>query len=184
MEANYFTILYWFCHTSTWIRHGCTCIPHPEPPFHLPPCIIPLGHPSAPAPSILFPASNLDVPLVYFYSCFLWFWCHIQQIIIKTSIMKLSLMISSQRFIVTGFTSKPIIHLVLNFCLCCKISVQVLDFPGGPVVKNPPGMQRTWVESLIWEYFTCPGATKPMKHDYWSPHALEPMFRNYWAHMP
>ena len=22
MEANYFTILYWFCHTSTWIRHG------------------------------------------------------------------------------------------------------------------------------------------------------------------
>ena len=23
MEANYFTILYWFCHTSTWIRHGC-----------------------------------------------------------------------------------------------------------------------------------------------------------------
>ena len=32
MEANYFTILYWFCHTSTWICHGCTCAPHPEPP--------------------------------------------------------------------------------------------------------------------------------------------------------
>ena len=30
MEANYFTILYWFCHTSTWIRHGCTHVPHPE----------------------------------------------------------------------------------------------------------------------------------------------------------
>ena len=28
----YFTILYWFCHTSTWIRHGCTHVPHPEPP--------------------------------------------------------------------------------------------------------------------------------------------------------
>ena len=28
----YFTILYWFCHTLTWIHHGCTCIPHPEPP--------------------------------------------------------------------------------------------------------------------------------------------------------
>ena len=27
----YFTILYWFCHTSTWIRHGCTCVPNPEP---------------------------------------------------------------------------------------------------------------------------------------------------------
>ena len=22
MEVNYFTILYWFCHTSTWICHG------------------------------------------------------------------------------------------------------------------------------------------------------------------
>ena len=32
MEANYFTLLSWFCHTSTWIRHRCTCAPHPEPP--------------------------------------------------------------------------------------------------------------------------------------------------------
>jgi len=28
----YFTILYWFCHASTCIHHGCTCVPHPEPP--------------------------------------------------------------------------------------------------------------------------------------------------------
>ena len=56
----YFTILYWFCHTSTCIRHGCTCVPHPEPPSHLPPHTIPLGHPSAPSPSFLYPASNLD----------------------------------------------------------------------------------------------------------------------------
>jgi len=34
-------------------------VPHPEPPSHLPPCTVPLGHPSAPAPSILYPASNL-----------------------------------------------------------------------------------------------------------------------------
>ena len=24
IEANYFTILYWFCHISAWIHHGCT----------------------------------------------------------------------------------------------------------------------------------------------------------------
>ena len=59
MEANYFTVLYWFCHTSTWIRHGCTRVPHPEPPSHLPPHPIPLGHPNAPASSILYHASNL-----------------------------------------------------------------------------------------------------------------------------
>ena len=56
----YFTILYWFCHTSTWIHHTCTRVPHPEPPCHLPPHTIPLGHPSAPAPSTLSHALNLD----------------------------------------------------------------------------------------------------------------------------
>ena len=33
----YFTILYRFCHTSTWIQHRYTRVPHPEPPSHLPP---------------------------------------------------------------------------------------------------------------------------------------------------
>ena len=42
LKKNFFnfiflSILYWFCHTSTWIHHGCTRVPHPEPPFHLPP---------------------------------------------------------------------------------------------------------------------------------------------------
>ena len=56
----YFTILYWFCHTSTWIHHGYTCVPHPEPSSLLLPRTIPLGRLSAPAPSIQYHASNLD----------------------------------------------------------------------------------------------------------------------------
>ena len=40
-----------FCHTLTWISHGFTCIPHPDPPSHLSLHPIPLGLPSAPAPS-------------------------------------------------------------------------------------------------------------------------------------
>ena len=56
----YFTILYWFCHTSTCIHHRCTCVPHPEPPSHLPPHTVPLGHPRAPAPNFLYPALNLN----------------------------------------------------------------------------------------------------------------------------
>ena len=75
MEANYFTILYWFCHTSTWIHHGCTRVPHPEPSSHLPPRTIPLGHPSAPAPSILYPASNLDWRFVSYMILYV-FRCH------------------------------------------------------------------------------------------------------------
>ena len=33
----HFTILYWFCHTLTWIRHGCIRAPNPESLSHLPP---------------------------------------------------------------------------------------------------------------------------------------------------
>ena len=35
-----------FCHTVTWISHGFTCVPHPNPPSHLPLHRIPLGLPS------------------------------------------------------------------------------------------------------------------------------------------
>ena len=71
----YFTILYCFCRTSTCIRHGCTRVPHPEPPSHLPPHTIPLGHPSAPVPSVLYPASNLDWRFVSYMILYM-FQCH------------------------------------------------------------------------------------------------------------
>ena len=32
-----------FCHTLTWISHGFTCVPHPNPPSCLPLHFIPLG---------------------------------------------------------------------------------------------------------------------------------------------
>ena len=71
MEPDAMILVFWmlsftlqycsgFCHTLTRISHGCTCVPHPEPPSQLPPHPIPLGHPSAPALSTLSHASNLD----------------------------------------------------------------------------------------------------------------------------
>ena len=71
----YFTILYWSRHALTWLHHGCTRVPHPEPPTLLPPHTIPLGHPSAPAPSILYPASNLDWRFVSYMILYM-FQCH------------------------------------------------------------------------------------------------------------
>jgi len=64
-----------FSHTLTWISHGCTCVPHPEPPSHLPPHPIPQGCPSALALSALFPASNLDWwsvshMVIYMFQCY------------------------------------------------------------------------------------------------------------------
>ena len=75
MEVNYLTILYWFCHTSTWICHRYTRVPHPEPPSQLPPRTIPLGCPSAPAPSIQYHASNLDWQFISYMILYM-FQCH------------------------------------------------------------------------------------------------------------
>ena len=70
-----FTILYWFCQISKWIRHRYTRFPHPEPSSLLPPHTIPLSRPSAPAPSIQYCASNLDWRL-FSYMILYMFQCH------------------------------------------------------------------------------------------------------------
>ena len=64
-----------FCHTFTWISHGCTCVRHPEPSSHLPPHPIPQGHPSVPALSTLSHALNLDWwsishMIIYMFQCY------------------------------------------------------------------------------------------------------------------
>jgi len=70
-----FKILYWFCQISKWIHHRYTCVPHPEASSLLPPHTIPLGRPSAPAPSIQYRASNLDWRLIPYMKLYL-FKCH------------------------------------------------------------------------------------------------------------
>ena len=47
----FFFICSEFCHTLEWNSHGFTCVPHPNPPSHLPLPPLPLGFPSAPGPS-------------------------------------------------------------------------------------------------------------------------------------
>ena len=57
------------------MHHMYTCVPHPEPSSLLSPHTIPLGRPSALAPSIQYRASNLDWHLVS-YMVFYMFQCH------------------------------------------------------------------------------------------------------------
>ena len=57
------------------VCHRYTHVPHPEPPSHIPPHTIPLGHPSAPAPSIQYHASNLDWRFVSYMILYM-FQCH------------------------------------------------------------------------------------------------------------
>ena len=45
---------------------------------------------------------------------------------------------------------KPLYHR-FSFFFLLKISLDFGTFPGGWVVKNPPAVQETWVQSLAWE---------------------------------
>ena len=55
-----------FCHTLTWVSHGCTCVPHPEPPAHLPPHPIPLG--LSQCTSFECPVSCIKLGLVIYFT--------------------------------------------------------------------------------------------------------------------
>ena len=76
----FFFFIFFICsgfgHTLKWISHGFTCVPHPDPPSHLPLHPIPLGLPSAPGPStcliclqpglvICFTPDNVHVSMLF-----------------------------------------------------------------------------------------------------------------------
>ena len=75
MEANYFTILYLFAIHQHESSPGIHVFPILNPPSTSLPIIIPLGHPSASAPSILYPASNLDWRFISYMILYM-FQCH------------------------------------------------------------------------------------------------------------
>ena len=54
---------------------GVHVFPILNPPSHFPPHTISLGHPSAPAPNILYPASNLDWRFISYMILYM-FQCH------------------------------------------------------------------------------------------------------------
>ena len=58
MLSFFFSLFYLFIYLFLILKSLIlTCIPKHEPPSHLPPHNISVGHPRAPAPSMLYPAS-------------------------------------------------------------------------------------------------------------------------------
>ena len=135
----YFPTLYWFGPTMTWIRHGCTCAPHPEPLSRLPPHPFPLGLPSAPTPSTLSHASNMDS----------WFITHM-----ITHMFQCHSPTSSHPRPLPQNPKDCSIHLCLFCCLTCKVIITTfansiymhIEY----MVKNLPAMQKTQVWCLDW----------------------------------
>ena len=142
MEANYFTTLYWFCHTSTWIHHGCTRVPHLEPPSHLPPRTIPLGHPSAPAPSIQYHALNLDWRFVSYMILYM-FQCHSPKSSHPLSLPQSPKDCSTHLCLFCCFTYRVIINIFLNsiYMYSVQFSSVAQSCPTlcDPMNSSPPG---------------------------------------------
>ena len=70
MEVNYFTILYWFCHTSTWICRGYTHVPHPESPSLLVPSLWVISVHQPQASSIMLRTWTGNSFHIWYYTCF------------------------------------------------------------------------------------------------------------------
>ena len=123
----YFTILYWFCHTLTWIHHGCACLPKHEPPSHLPPHNISLGHPCAPAPSILYPVSNIDWRSVSYMIVYM-FQCHSPKLSHPLPLPQSPKVHSIHLCLFCCLSYRVIITICLNSVHMCQYTVLVFFF--------------------------------------------------------
>ena len=76
-------------------------------------------------------------------------------------------------------SNNHILHFKPTQCYINYISIKLEK--SGKKKKNPPPVQGTRVQSLVWEDPTCLGAAKPMHHNYWTC-ALEPVLHNKRSH--
>ena len=104
-----------FWHTFTWISHGCTCVPHPDPLSHLPPHPIPLGHPSAPALSTLPHALKRGLACMD--------WQSISHMIIY--VFQCSSLKSSHPCLLPQSPTVCFLYLCLFYCLAYRVIVTI-----------------------------------------------------------
>ena len=148
MEPNYFTILYCFCHTLTRIHHRFTCVPHPEPPIHLPPHRIPLGHPSAPAQSTLSHASNLDWRSISHMIIYM-FQCHSPKTSHPHTLPQSPKDCSIHLCLFCCLTYRVIVTIFLNsiymcYCCCCCYVTSAMSDSVWPHRRQPTRLPHPW----------------------------------------
>ena len=109
---NYFTLQHCIGFAIHWLESamGVHVFPILNAPSHLLPHPIPLGHPSAPAPSILYHVSNLDCQLISHMIIYM-FQCHSP--------------ISSRPCPLPQSPNDCSIHLCLFFCLAYRVIVTI-----------------------------------------------------------
>ena len=98
-----------FYHTSTWICHGYTYLPHPEPTSHLSTHPIPLGCPRVLTLDALLHASNLP-------------WSSILHMLIY---MFQAILSNHPTFTFFHWVQKSVLYISHLCCLACKIVITV-----------------------------------------------------------
>ena len=143
--------MYWFCHISTWIHQRYTCVPHPEPSSLFPPGTIPLGHPSAPAPSIQYRALDLDWWLVSYIILYM-FQCqspkssHPRPLPESTRLFytSVSLLLQRKQILISG--KQVTIMITHPTCGLKKRNEQVCNKCYGCLGRNGPGRWGVWAD--------------------------------------
>ena len=106
---------------------GVHVFPILNPPSHLPPHTIPLGHPGARAPSILYPASNLDWQFMSYMILYM-FQCHSPKSSHPLPLPQSPKDCSIHPCLFCCFAYRVIITIFLNSIYMCQYTVLVFFF--------------------------------------------------------
>ena len=142
---------------------GVRVFPHPEPPSHLPHHPIPLGHPSTPAPSNLYHASNLDWRFISHMILYM-FQCHSPKSCHPCPLPQSPKECSIHLCLFCYLSYRVIVIIFLNSIYMRYYTVLVQN--GSKVVKqNDFGIRPTWVSILAPQVLvtqSCPTLCNPM----------------------
>ena len=126
--------------------------PQPESPSHVPPRTIALGHPSAPAPSILYHASNLDWWFISYLKLYM-FQCHspksshpfpLPQSPKDCSIICVSFAVSHTGLSFSSVQLSSVAQSYLTLCNPMNHST-----PGLPVTNSRSSLRLTSIDSVM-----------------------------------
>ena len=128
MEDNYFTVLWWFCYTLTWISHRCTCVP---PSWtSLPPLSPPHSFGLSPSTGFECPASPIELALVIY---FIYGNKHVSMLL--SQIVQPCLLPIVQKSVLYICVSFATLHIGCHYCLS-KFHIYVLICYIGASLSN------------------------------------------------
>ena len=149
--------MYWFCHTLTWIHHGCTCVSHPEPPLPPPSPDHPSGSSQCTSPEHLVSCiePGLAIYFTYMIQCYSLKSSHLHLLPQSPTVCYLHLCLFcwlAYRIIVTIFLNSLYMHSdqIRSVSQSCPTLCDPMNHstPGLPVHHQLPEFTQTHVHRV------------------------------------